>query len=128
MERGAAIAVPLAFRSAGETRVELVAVDMAAFQAQVLEQPLQLGELGAADGLLVDQAGCVAGHPRLLQGGHKAIVLGRRERSALGNSGQCASRHHGGVVQLPLLRGQGHVQALLDALGQLLPHKTAVAP
>ena len=96
--------------------------------AQLVEQPLQLVELGRALRLLVDQTGGVAGHARLLQGAEQAVLLHRGQRAALGDLGVLSGGLEGGVVQF-LLRGtQRHVQAALDALRELIAHELAVAP
>ena len=96
-------------------------------QADLAEDVGQFIELGRAPGLLVHQAGGVAGHARLLQGREQPVLLARGQRPAAGDLRQAAGRAHGGIVQLALPGCQDHVQPLHDPLGQLLAHQPPVA-
>ena len=96
-------------------------------QADLAEDVGQFIELGRAPGLLVHQAGGVAGHARLLQGREQPVLLARGQRPAAGDLRQAAGRVHGRVVQLALFGRQDHVQPLDDPLGQLFAHQAPVA-
>jgi hypothetical protein len=103
--------------------------DLAALaQADLLEQPLQLVELGGAARLLVHEPRGVAGHAQPLEGAHEPLLLQGGERPLLENGEEPGRGRLRVVVVLTLLRRHRHDKPRDKPLRKVLEHLFLAAP